>query len=296
MRQPHFLFWLLMCFAGCLAADGIDKTRLPIGDGKISESPKQGYVWPCQTAGFGTRREHGGPWINSDGTYDFSNKPAAAGEVLWPSMLQIESQGMERIVTGNLLPNHPTGEFPKSHDDPTYPYAPNPHPIKARDILMRLPTMPVLADRPSCVPMGAVGIMLSGSAIFNGLDANGQDAVAHEIQDRCQGHPERNGTYHYHNLSTCLNDHGDPGSHSPLLGYAFDGFGIYGHRGEQGKELRNADLDACHGHVHEVLWDGERKSIYHYHATWEFPYTVGCYRGTPQRLARPPNTTATRVN
>lgn len=289
MRKPKILMYLMICYTGSLAADGIDKTRLPIGDGKIARQPVVGHVWPCQTQGFGTRREHGGPWIKSDGTYDFTNKPAAAGEVLWPSELHIETQGSERIVTGNLLPSHATGIFPKSHSDPTYQYAPNPHPIKAREILMRLPAIPALASNPSCVPMGAIGIMLSGSAIFNGLDANGQDAVAHEIQDKCQGHPERNGTYHYHNLSTCLNDGGDKKAHSPLLGYAFDGFGIYGHRGEGGVELRNADLDACHGHSHVVMWDGKPKSIYHYHATWEYPYTVGCYRGTPQRLARPPN-------
>ncbi len=269
------------------ANGGIDKSRLPIGDGKVSNKPMVGYVWPCQTNGFGTRREHSGPWLRDDGTYDFANKPAAAGEVLWPSDMHIETQGLERTVTGNLLPNHPTGIFPKSTTDPTYQYAPNPHPIKAREILMRLPTTPVLAEHASCVPMGAVGIMLSGAALFNGLDANGQDAVAHEIQDKCQGHPERNGTYHYHNLSTCLKDGNNSNEHSALVGYAFDGFGVYGHRGEGGKELVSADLDACHGHTHEIMWDGQRKRMYHYHATWEYPYTVGCYRGTPERLARP---------
>lgn len=296
MPKKWFYICLIIFLPELLAAGGIDKNRIPIGDGKISTRPEQGHVWPCQTNGFGSRREHSGPWINGDGTYDFSNKPAAAGEVLWPSELEIRTQGTDRVVIGNLLPNHPTGEFPKSRTDPTYQYAPNPHPIKARAILMRLPARPALADQPVCVPMGAVGILRSGGAIFNGLDANGQDAVAHEIQDKCQGHPERNGTYHYHNLSTCLDDGGDPRKHSPLLGYAFDGFGIYGHRGEDGKELRNADLDACHGHVHAIDWDGQRIALYHYHATWEYPYTVGCYRGTPQRLTRPQNGAAALVD
>ena len=31
---------------------------------------------------------------------------------------------------------------------------------------------------------------------------------------------------------------------------------------------------------HEITWDGEKVTMYHYHATHEFPYTVGCYRGT----------------
>ena len=40
------------------------------------------------------------------------------------------------------------------------------------------------------------------------------------------------------------------------------------------------DLDACHGHTHAILWDGASKEMYHYHATWDFPYTIGCLRGT----------------
>jgi len=38
--------------------------------------------------------------------------------------------------------------------------------------------------------------------------------------------------------------------------------------------MTNADLDECHGHAHGTLG-------YHSHATIEYPYTVGCYRGTP---------------
>jgi hypothetical protein len=71
-----------------------------------------------------------------------------------------------------------------------------------------------------------------------------------------------------------------------LAGYAHDGFGIYGHRGEQGKELTNADLDVCHGHSHEIYWDKKKVKLYHYHATWEYPYTLGCYRGKPIDVPR----------
>jgi hypothetical protein len=33
-----------------------------------------------------------------------------------------------------------------------------------------------------------------------------------------------------------------------------------------------------------VSWNGEQVSMYHYVATLEYPYTVGCYRGTPVRI------------
>jgi hypothetical protein len=119
--------------------------------------------------------------------------------------------------------------------------------------------------------------------LFNALDAPGRDAVAHETQDACQGHPQEAGVYHYHSLSSCVKDEPGKDGHSKLMGYALDGFGIFGRRGEGGKELASADLDECHGHTHEIDWDGKRVKMYHYHATWDFPYTVGCLRGTYDR-------------
>ena len=147
--------------------------------------------------------------------------------------------------------------------------------------MLELPANPTLAVEASCVPMGAIGVWLTGSYIFNAVDAEGRDAVAHETQDSCQGHPESGGEYHYHSLTTCLSDDDPGGEHSPLMGYAFDGFGIYGHYGEDGELLTNDDLDECHGHTHEIEWDGQMVEMYHYHATYEYPYTIGCYRGTP---------------
>jgi hypothetical protein len=64
-----------------------------------------------------------------------------------------------------------------------------------------------------------------------------------------------------------------------LFGYAFDGFGIYGPRGDDGKMVTNEQLDECHGHTHSVLWDGKMKKIYHYHLNNEYPYSVGCFKG-----------------
>jgi hypothetical protein len=125
-----------------------------------------------------------------------------------------------------------------------------------------------------------VGILLSGAVLFNALDAPGRDAVAHETQDSCQGHPQEAGVYHYHSLSSCVKDETGPDGHSKLLGYAVDGFGIFGHKDRGGRTLTSADLDECHGHTHVIDWDGKRVRMYHYHATWDFPYTVGCLRGS----------------
>lgn len=31
------------------------------------------------------------------------------------------------------------------------------------------------------------------------------------------------------------------------------------------------------------MWDGKPAEMYHYHATLDFPYTIGCMRGTYDR-------------
>ena len=149
----------------------------------------KGSIWPCQTAEFGTRRSHGGEWIKADGTFDFSNKPVTEGDIYWPSNIDIRLVDGKRRVTGNDLPKHATGQFPISPDSAAYRYDTNPNSIRAQNVLIDLPANPVLAQVSSCAPGGAIDILLSGGLFFNALDANGEDAVAHEIQDKCQGHP-----------------------------------------------------------------------------------------------------------
>ena len=107
--------------------------------------------------------------------------------------------------------------------------------------------------------------------------------------DLCFGHPYY-GQYHYHLYSwKCFPNQGlDPTQHSPLYGYAMDGFGIYGPRSLQGKLVTNAELDECHGHSHRIVWDGKEVDMYHYHLNTEYPYSLGCYRGTPYFIGNSP--------
>ena len=265
-------------------ADGaVDITRLPMGDGRVSTWALSGNVWSCRTT-FQDRRIHKGPWLNGDGTFDYTKKVVVPGEVKWPSSFDVTMVGSLRTLTGNSLPSHPTGVFPIPRNSEAYSYDPNPNGISSQTLSIEFPAMPTPADQPSCLQMGPIGIMLTGGLFFNALDAAGVDAVAHEVRDSCDGHPQGQGKYHYHNLTPCVDDVED--GHSELMGYAFDGYGIYGLRGENGQLLTNGDLGACHGHTHDVEWDGEMVNLFHYHATWEYPYTVGCYRGSPVNLPR----------
>jgi hypothetical protein len=259
-------------------------TALPIGDGKISTTgPKVGYVYVAKSKYDGGGSSQDGDWFNGDGTYDSTKKPIVDGSVLWNSELTIKVEGDKRIITGNKLPEHPTGSYPVSRSDDAYNYDRNPNSISEHSFQLILPANPVAAAKPSPLPMGAIGIMTTGSVIFNAVDDMGRDAAAHEIQDKCSGHPEMSKTYHYHNLSPCIDDE-STGKHSSLIGYALDGFGIYGKYGKSGELLSNADLDELHGHTHVVDWDGKQVEMYHYHVTNEYPYTLGGYKGTQVKL------------
>jgi hypothetical protein len=87
--------------------------------------------------------------------------------------------------------------------------------------------------------LGHTGVLINGVSIFNALDAFSynnaniwhQDAKVVEglSFDLCLGHPAPNGEYHHHINPTCLYsyDAANP-SHSPIIGFAFDGYPIYG--------------------------------------------------------------------
>ena len=257
-------------------------TALPLGDGHVSTAPRVGYVFSCQTTFGGGGATGAAPWI-SGSSWNLEAKPSVQGAVSWPNArLAITRQGAERVVSANDLPLHTTGVFPIARTDPAYQYDANPNAIAEQTVLLRLAADPVAAVAPVCVPQGMIGFTTSGAALFNALDGGGRDAAAHEVQDHCSGHPERIGQYHYHSWSSCFVDAaGDAGRHSDLVGYALDGYGIYGLKGESGATLTDADLDACHGHTHAISWDGQTVSLYHYHMTREYPYSVGCFHGTP---------------
>ena len=173
------------------------------------------------------------------------------------------------------------GVFPIESATAAYQYDRNPNSIEGQNVSLALPVDPKVAAKPTCTSGGPIGIMLNGVLLFNALDAEGRDALAYEIQDSCEGHPMMSDEYHYHALSPCLASKLDGGTgHSQLLGYALDGFGIYGPRGDRGRTLTDADLDACHGRTDTITWDGKRVKMYHYVMTAEYPYSIGCFRGT----------------
>jgi hypothetical protein len=258
----------------------VDLRSLPLGDQQYSSSPQKGKIELCNAGQLQpTNDTTVFPWVHGK-TWDLTQKVFVSGAVSWPTAaFTNQVQGSTRVLSGNDLPvGHTTGTFPVKSTDPAAPYRPNPGSIAASTFTLRLPATPKTAARPGCMG-GDVGVTTDGVALLDGFDANGRDAAAQEVQDACFGHPNQAG-YHRHAIPLCLlNDSGT--GHSPLLGYALDGFGIYGPRGDHGKVLTTDQLDACHGTTDTITWNGKKVRMYHYVFTWQFPYTVSCFRGTP---------------
>ena len=267
-------------------AAAADPTRLPLGDGKRSRSAQRGSIFACQqTFRVPTgrvARDH--PWIRDDGTWDSTAKAIVAGDVPWPqARYQARARkGVRRITSNNLPVRRSTGVFPVRTSDPAYAYTRNANRIQRKEISLSLKRRPRLADDPKCLNTGPIGILRDGVLLFSALDPYGRDAGAREVFDRCGGHPEGRGAYHRHLVPACVAG-SSASARSTLVGYAFDGLGIYVERDASGQLLTNDALDACHGRRSRVRWNGRNRRVYHYVATLEYPYTLGCYRGKPRK-------------
>ena len=177
------------------------------------------------------------------------------------------------IMQSQGYPNHPTAVFPNSG---------NPNTIRVQNFTFRLPLEPKLSDKITRVPMGPIGTALNGVVFFNPFEMEGMNAVegyAEVWLDSCCGHPQQTGVYHYHKYPSCVKSPfpDDGKQHSPVIGFAFDGFPVYGpyeSKGTMAKELKGDQaLDVCNGHSDEIRG-------YHYHVTpGRFPYILGGYAG-----------------
>ncbi|MFM7130670.1 MAG: YHYH protein [bacterium] len=187
--------------------------------------------------------------------------------------LRISHDDQFLIVNSQGYPNHATAIFPNSR---------NPNSIEVQDFHFRFPLRPKKADEITRLPMGPIGMALNGVVFFNPFEQEGMNAVEGYSEvwlDACCGHPQQTGVYHYHKYPSCVKspfvDNGR--QHSPLLGFAFDGFPLYGPHESEAAMARDAKgdkaLDVCNGH-------SDTARGYHYHVTpGRFPYILGGYAG-----------------
>jgi len=130
-------------------------------------------------------------------------------------------------ITCSSIPDYSIGPWPGNPNTPTN-----------QAYVMRFPRSPVEnTGTKTSTPLGPIGLWINGLAIFNALDAHSynnqniwhQNAVVVEAVsfDGCLGHPAPGGAYHNHQNVSCLYG-ANPEKHSQLLGFAFDGFPVYG--------------------------------------------------------------------
>jgi hypothetical protein len=266
--------------------------------GTLLDMPGPGRTFLCWSpSGLGLTNAST-PWVHGDEIHT-SEIPQVEGRVRWGSArYTITNTPHTRHLQGNGLPSTLTGEFPVQPGSAAYPYyAALPAegyenaagiPIAPWDLDITIPRYPKPNPVPTCISKLTLGVAYTGAPwhveIAPDSDFHLLNPSAGLPMDSCWGHPYAT-QYHYHGASwTCFAMQNKHGKHSPLVGYAIDGFGIYGINGVDGKPVKNRDLDACHGHTHKITWEGKWVDMYHYHLNAEYPYSIGCFRGTPAIL------------
>ncbi len=195
------------------------------------------------------------------------------------------------IVDSNAIP-----DFPYIETSPGLP--------REFDGEYTFPAEPTLAATTSPVAaLGAIAVAINGIPIFGATEGDGGDVLSLGGGfTECGGHNGPTG-YHYHTFDVtgsdvCRFSEAEASAGHVLFGYAFDGFPIYSGNFQfsSSYQLTNealfatdtwaahtyvegsGDLDECNGRMDE-------SGTYAYYTTDTFPYTVGCYRGTPTEQA-----------
>lgn len=189
------------------------------------------------------------------------------------------------VIRSHNLPNHPTAVFP----DVTRSLDGNPHYIQEQDQTFYLPLEPrensqrrAMTGQNDRQVMngGPIGVAVNGVVFFDPYDADTVPALWR--LDRCCGHPSPQSQYHYHKYPVCVKspwaDNGE--DHSPLIGFAFDGYPVYGpyeSAGVMAKDLNENSLNEFNVHYDQARG-------WHYHVTpGQFPHIIGGYWGVVER-------------
>lgn len=225
-----------------------------------------------------------------------------------------------RAIQANGWPDHAPGQFPNRG---------NPNSLASQTYNFRMTLKPQTNAAPRDGRGAWFGVALNGVPFEPGTGEfwNGDRQWNFEAKggfinlglDQHNAHVQPNGSYHYHGLPTgLLQKRGDDGRTPLLVGWAADGFSIYGEschakpndaksplkkmrsswrlkQGERAGGPRgkydgrftadyefvkgSGDLDDCNGHF--GVTPDFPQGVYHYHITQEFPYVSRFWRGTP---------------
>ena len=157
-----------------------------------------------------------------------NRRPATSSPSI-ENTVSITVEGDERLIRSNGIPDHSTGSFPNRG---------NPNHISEQSHEYRVPANPKVAER--ITPMrGEFGVAINGipfdpgaGEFFAGEPGWQYEPLSGAIDlgiDVSHAHVQPTGKYHYHGLPTGLIDsvRVEEGKHSPLIGWAADGFPMY---------------------------------------------------------------------
>ena len=156
-------------------------------------------------------------------------------------------------------------------------------PVPAEDYAAPIPLVPALGDVPQTRD-SSLGVAVNGVPIFDytgGGEMSVEDLYHYQTQhdtlqtqqlDVCGGHAGRGDDYHYHVKPTCMIEMMDNADDNPIIGWAFDGFPIYGDDNPDGSRIAADTLDVCNGQADEVFG-------YRYHTSDGAPYIIQCLMG-----------------
>lgn len=127
----------------------------------------------------------------------------------------------------------------------------------------------------------SLGVAVNGVPIYD-YSAGGEldlanydprvDTLLLKQIDNCGGHAGRGDDYHYHVKPTCMIDamknHGD----DAIIGWAFDGYPLYGDNNPDGSVISEGTLDLCNGQPDDEFG-------YRYHTSASPPYVWQCLVG-----------------
>ena len=244
--------------------------------------------------------------------------------------VSITTQGGKRVVATHGMPDHAVGDYPNAHD---------PVPLRVQSLRLEMPPAPRAAESPVPLGMWLFGVAVNGvpfepSGPFWNADGRSgwQFEVMHPANavalgiDVNHAHTQGRGMYHYHGMPTGLLWNlrvAEPARSMLLVGYAADGFPIYGpdrpgeaadpgsptrrmrsscrlrgglrKNGPKGRfdgtfvedfvfEAGRGDLNECNGRRGPTPEFPD--GTYYYVLTEDFPYIPRSYRGKPHPTFR----------
>jgi len=142
---------------------------------------------------------------------------------------------------------------------------------------------PELGDTPQTRD-AALGVAVNGVPIYDytgGGEMTQADLLHHQSRhdtlltqqlDICGGHSGRADDYHYHVKPNCMIDQMKNAGDDAIIGWAFDGYPIYGENNPDGTTIKKSTLDACNGQLDSTYG-------YRYHTSESAPYIVQCLMG-----------------